>query len=149
MSPLPLRYLPPPPPHPTSPPPTPSLPGIPIKAFDAASYNVPIVISAAGNVGLRGSEDLGVVPGGGTPAELAATVVSLLTDDARHAAAVAGLARFRRKYSLAAFEDAVAAMMGRVARQACVWSDEERTKGAAIGNRGGGGKQRKAKAAKG
>ena len=116
----------------------------------AASFPPIATSSLAGNVGLRGTEDLGVIPGGSTPAELAATVVSLLTDDVRHAEAVAGLARFRRKYSLAAFEDAVAAMMGRVARQACVWSPEERAKGAAIGNRGGGGgKQRKAKAVKG
>ena len=59
-----------------------------------------------------------------------------MTDDARHALAVENLVNFRQKYSLSAFEGAVAAMMQRLQRQACVWSEDERAKGAAIGNGG-------------
>jgi hypothetical protein len=111
--------------------------GIPIKAFDAAAYNVPIIISAPGNAGLRGTEDIGIIQGGGSPAEIAAAVVSLMTDNARHMRAVEGLVRFREKYSLAAFEQAVARMMSNIPRRACVWSGDNG------GGGGGGGKKKR------
>jgi len=100
--------------------------GSPVKVFDAAAHGVPVVISDAANAGpsiddgmggecgaphrrlrrnppyragLGATEDLGVIPGGATPEAFAAAVASLLTNETRHAAAVVGLARFRRKYS--------------------------------------------------